>query len=119
MKRVSILCGLLAAIAVPAAAVAGFTANYQVSITNIGASGSVVGARKSNDSLQYIMCVDGEYAYCIARDSANIVQSCWSVDDHQRAVMRAVGPASSIYFEWAGDGHCSRVFVYNGSQYLQ
>ena len=118
MRRVSMLCLLAAAVAVPTIAAAGYNAAYEVYIEGARAQGTIVGARRSTDPMMYMMCVDGDYAYCIAVTS-DAVQSCYSIDDHQRAVIRSVGPTSVVYFERADDGHCDRVFVYNGSQYLE
>jgi len=114
-----ILAGALAALAVPAVALAGYTSLHGVIISGDEAQGTVVGARNAPDRMQYISCIDGDYAYCIARDAKGTVQSCYTLDDHQRAVIRSVTSNSYIQFTSGDDGTCEHLFVRNGSQHLE
>lgn len=117
MNRMKLLVALT--LAIPAAAFAGFTQNFEVTISGDTAQGTIAGARTSADNIQYMNCVDGDYAYCVARSASGNIQACFTVDDHQRAVIRSVTSNSRIFFQRASDGSCARMYVFNGSQHLE
>lgn len=116
-----ILGGVLAALSLPALAFGGYTSQYPVYVSpNSYASGTIVGARRSADTKQYIQCSSHSgYGWCDASDAQGAKLSCYSLDPDLVASMESVTSASSIYFDVNSDGTCRYVVVVNGSAYLE
>ncbi len=120
MRRTLLTLVVLAGLLVPAAAYAGFTANYRVTIYSNGAQGTMHGARNASDSKQFIGCGSYDsYASCFARGADGTVRSCYTFDAGKIAAIGTVASNSRIYFTSNSDGTCSYISVNNGSQYLE
>ena len=115
---------------------AGYVGIHEVDIatsaTHIFASGSMVGARYSADSKQYIECeiihfgLDRSTAVlCSAKDSTGNLADCFSNDP--RYVEAVQGMTDSSYIDFARpltdkpglEPHCSYLNIYDGSSQLE
>ena len=93
------------------------------------ATGSMVGARYSTDSLQSIGCeidfrgpvVPVPYVYCTAVDSTDKYLQCGSNDPKDIETVQAMTDSSYIYFELADRslGKCGNLTIYNSSGFLK
>ena len=131
MRKVSTIAIAVATLMASGLALAGSTTFSQVSILpGVSASGSMVGARNSADTVQFIQCTTYanyapntppyEYGSCFAKNAAGAYIQCFIGNSQQLAVMRSVGPASYIYFKLAADGYtCGQVTVTNSSSRIQ
>jgi len=103
---------------------AGSVNHPEVKIFFTQASGSMVGARDSGDSKQYIGCVESNNASavtCLATDKTGKSVACVSkAEPKWAAVVRGITDSSFINFgSVIGDPTCVGLTVDNGSQYLR
>lgn len=99
---------------------AGSVNTPQVVLTSSGASGSTVGARYSNDTVQSISCNHAAYATyefvaCSARDKTWQFRSCLSSNSRLFPPLRTLTEASYIAFESDSRGHCTSIQIDNYS----
>jgi hypothetical protein len=85
------------------------------------ARGSVVGARLSQDNVQYIGCSNegNGLGICLASNAAGVGRNCITDDPRMLDAIDRVGPNSHIRFGWNNDGTCRLVQVYNASMFQQ
>lgn len=116
----NVLIAVAALMAVPVVASAGYSHKPQVSISGSTTHGSLVGARRSSDSLQYIGCyVRDTYTTCVARNASGTTSSCYSYDDGYRQAASAISPSSMVTFQTGSAGVCNFVTVSAMSTYLE
>jgi len=86
------------------------------------ASGSMVGARYSTDSQQYIGCRflnNGTFVMCVATDKTGKSAACTSTDPRYATVIKAITGSSYINFESdLGTGSCIELNVVNASDLI-
>ena len=119
-RRATWLAGvlLLATISVTAVAGAKLTQPVVFDLTKGSAKGSLADARNSADTVQYIGCqIEGDFAACIAVNSAGEEHSCTTTDPVQLSTIRLINDGSYLFFRWATDGTCFQVTVRNDSRY--
>ena len=80
------------------------------------AQGTMIGARYSSDSLQYIGCAVNAYGgfqngSCSIRDRSGVYAYCYSSDASLIHNMRSIQPHSYIVFSWNESGQCQHVYV--------
>ncbi len=123
MNRRIALASLIS-VAVASPALAGYGYLQEVSVTSTSAQGSVSGARRSADAVQYIYCaasatlsgaVSGS---CNARDKLGNVRSCSTTVPAMIDAIQSIDDSSFILFQVNGSGQCSSISVYRGSQYM-
>ena len=86
------------------------------------ASGSLVSARYSADSRQYIQCVAvaaTNYTVCSAMDSAGNYVGCYSGEPKFQEVVQAMTASSYIYFVADLKDNCTHIVNYHGSDLLR
>lgn len=83
------------------------------------ARGSLVGARLSQDNVQYIGCSNegNGLGICLAGNAAGVGRNCITDDPQMLAAIDRVGPNSHVRFGWNNDGTCRLVQVYNASMF--
>ena len=94
----------------------------QYSPTEIHVSGSMVGARYSADSRQYIGCslTSSPTVQCAARDSADNSVYCYSSDAGHINVVQKMTDSSSIEFRFNRTNlTCDMMWIVNNSSGLQ
>lgn len=96
----------------------------QVTVVSNGASGSMVGARYSNDSQQYIGCLFYEtlidkFVSCTARDRTGKTFTCSSYDPRWVTVVKAISDSSYIGLVGSNNGTCTSLTIENHSRYLK
>lgn len=105
------------------AATAGRFTPQAVSISDAdqSARGSLVGARHSQDNVQYIGCSNegNGLGICLATNAAGVGRNCITDAPQMLAAIDRVGPNSHIRFGWNNDGTCRLVQVYNASLFQQ
>jgi hypothetical protein len=108
------------------AAKAGYFASQPVLLGTSWASGSIVSARTSADTNQYIGCaartsLSSETGQCWARDAAGNTRSCImnaAADAPLRTTAKAINNTSMVRFEFnTATGFCTRVDVNQVSEY--
>jgi hypothetical protein len=90
------------------------------------ALGSLVGARYSADSTQFIGCgvstgINGPVTECTATDKTGAVAYCFSTDSKFSEVVQTMTSFSFIYFDYVFDGtrnNCNFIGVNNASTTL-
>jgi hypothetical protein len=90
--------------------------------TDIEARGSMVGARYSADSRQYIGCYinAAPFVVCSASDSAGNYAGCISYDArHVGAVQRMIDSSHIIFNLNPGNAACTIIRIYDDSFYLK
>jgi hypothetical protein len=94
---------------------------HEVLVGNSDASGSIVGARYSGDSQQYIGCtVYNPFVTCFATDKTGKSLVCTSTDPRAAIAIRAITDFSYINFSRAsGTGSCTNLSVTNASRHLR
>jgi len=120
--KLGIASFLVAAALAPAVALGGQQLAPGVSITSTSTStrvrGSLIGARNSADTLQYIGCqVNYSFGYCWARDAKGTSVQCSSSEAGRMAAMRMVNATSYLDFTIKA-GSCTNIEVSNASRYL-
>jgi hypothetical protein len=106
---------------------AGYVGHQEVSIrrvttTYVTASGTMVGARYSADSRQFIGCSlnTTPYVQCTAQDSANNYAYCYSYDAGHVNQIQRMTDSSTVVFELnPSDLACSIIRIYNSSSTLK
>jgi hypothetical protein len=103
--------------------------NSEVLIIPIGtsggaASGTMGGARYSDDATQFIGCTQRSssglpYVYCSAVDKTGQFIACSSVDLAVFTALGAMTDASEISFQVSRDGKCTSITVGNSSYLLR
>ncbi|MCO7225003.1 hypothetical protein [Pleionea sp. CnH1-48] len=101
---------------------AGFTNHYQINVSSTTAYGSMIGARNSSDSTQYIVCSyvgfsSNPYGICSARNSAGTSKSCTTTQAHHVEQIRGLSNESYLYFQWDSNGKCTYIYSSTGSMY--
>jgi len=93
----------------------------EVRIETNQASGSMVGARYSGDSQQYITCTSHNPAVtCSARDKTGRYLLCTKIDPQWVAAVRTITDSSHISFALApGTQTCDSLTIKNGSRFLK
>lgn len=99
-----------------------------VYVTSTSASGSMLSARYSNDTRQYIGCSitvgsnpSGDYIYCTARNKSGSYFWCHtfgSVAENYKKALRTMNDYSSISLTKDSSGNCSSLSIENTSYYL-
>lgn len=127
MNRALVKSAVFCAFFLAAAANAGSASNSPVVVYGggTGVTGSLISARNSSDSTQYIECTseassvsNQAVAQCMARDAAGTSFSCSSTDPKIIAVVQSISESSLVTVESDGNGKCLHVFVANSSRYL-
>ncbi len=127
MKNQIYIAMLLAASAVlPAVATAGLTSTHEVGIAptpyvagRTRAQGSMMGARNSADSVQYIGCrANQEIGYCYARDKAGKTFMCSSSAPAMLTAITAVNASSWLIIDADSIGICRNLEITNMSRYI-
>ncbi len=100
---------------------AGLVHHAEVWVTSDTALGSMVGARYSGDSQQYITCDFRNPAVtCYARDNTGKYLLCTKIDPRWVAVVRTITDSSRIFFAKApGTATCTHLQVDNFSYDLK
>ena len=105
---------------------AGSAGAPEVSITRAPtyayARGSMVGARYSADSRQYIGCSINAHPFvvCSAQDSAGNFLGCVSYDAAHIASVQRMTDSSLIHFDMnPGNNACTVIRLYNSSSFLR
>ena len=95
----------------------------EVTITPRAATGSMVGARISTDSNQYIGCdfetTNGPSVTCSARDKTGKYFVCYSYHPAWATVAKAITDSSLITLRGDGVGNCGSLIVENHSSHLK
>lgn len=99
----------------------------EVTIGPNSASGSMVGARYSSDSNQYIHCALEAHkafaapsAVCSARDKTGKTFVCFSNGDSRwTTAVQAITDSAFITIEGSGDGSCHSLTIENYSRHLR
>jgi hypothetical protein len=100
---------------------------YTVFIQSTFANGTLAGANRSANTVEYIGCYSyrttGASAttlgYCFAKDSFGTTRSCSTSDIGAIDTIRSINPSSYIEFGFSTNGAaCSYVYVENSSPYL-
>jgi hypothetical protein len=97
----------------------------QVTVGPSSASGSMVGARYSSDSQQYIGCVfyqetlTSGFVRCSARDKTGRSFSCSSYDPRWATVVKTIADSAVISFEGNDGGSCTSLVIENHSSHLR
>ncbi len=98
---------------------AGQVNQLQVTVSSGFASGSMVGARNSGDSQQYIGCEvinNGTFVICQAADKTGKPSACASNDLRYVQALKAVTDSSFLYFSWNPSfAPCTSLLVSNNS----
>jgi len=131
MKKLPVIVSAIAAFGLQSAAFAAYHATALVSVYKSGSSGSASGSVQSaryyaTDSAQYIGCSQSTdvksstYVSCIARNSSNLVLSCYSstANEQARDAIASINTTSFIYFQADASGKCTYITVGNYSYYL-
>ncbi len=127
MKNKIYVAILLAASAlVPAFATAGLKSTHEVAIGatpgvsgRTRAQGSIMGARNSADSVQYIGCrANQEIGYCYAKDKAGRAFMCSSSAPAMLTAITAVNASSHLIIDADGLGICRNLEITNMSRYV-
>lgn len=72
------------------------------------AHGSLDGALRSADGVQYIGCNRStSNVYCFAMNDAGLSRACSSTDPNMIAVVRAMSNKAYLYFAWDTAGNCT------------
>lgn len=72
------------------------------------AYGSLDGALRSADGVQYIGCNRSTTnVYCFAMNDAGLLRACSSTDPNMIAVVRAMSNKAYLYFAWDTAGNCT------------
>jgi len=125
MKRMTVLLAL-GLIAATGAAVAGFNYGaYDITVNPTGkaAGGGINMARRTADSVQYIVCGASSFTggttqgSCYARDKTYASGFCSTTDPQMIDTIRSITPSAYISFGWNDTGACTFVSVSNGSSY--
>jgi|HubBroStandDraft_1064217.scaffolds.fasta_scaffold559045_1 hypothetical protein len=106
-------------------AVAGYKANYPVSIstssrTMSGALGSI---RNTSDTVQVFQCATYQgtggspWAYCSATDASGNNASCSTTSPNLVQQINALNGDSYVYVYWNTDGSCGQIAAYVGSDF--
>jgi hypothetical protein len=105
---------------------AGYVSASEVSISSTGdvrlATGSMVGARYSADSTQYIGCYinAAPFAVCFARDSAGTFLGCVSHEEKHIASVQRMTDSSSFQIRVKpGSSACHSIYIFNQSSGLK
>jgi hypothetical protein len=106
---------------------AGYKSTPEVSIRNYSQSlregkGSMVGARYSADSTQYIGCYinAAPFVVCSASDSAGNYAGCISYDARHIDAVQRMTDSSHIIFDFnPSNAACSTIRIYDDSYYLK
>ncbi|MBP6749282.1 MAG: hypothetical protein KA144_06550 [Xanthomonadaceae bacterium] len=105
-----------------AAAQAGYDGNFPVVVddANKQAYGTLVGARRSADTVQRLGCtLKSDNAVCYATNAAGVYRSCTTTDAALMAVARSISSESYLWFVWNAAGTCTSITVGLGSQFKQ
>lgn len=120
--RIAFASLVLATVAAPA--LAGYEFLQEVSVTATSAQGSISGARRSADAVQYIYCtasatLSGAISGgCNARDKLGNMRSCSTTVPAMIDAIESIDDSSFVLFQVNGSGQCSSISVYRGSQYM-
>lgn len=135
LKKTVAITGALLACSAAAAVRAGHVDHQEVviNVESDYAYGSVIGARNSTDSTQYIYCevkaigvlADGDdtpFVWCYAGDAEGASRVCITAEPGLVSVASTITDSSWINFSWrdGGDGWlqiCNGITVRNGSPY--
>ena len=122
--RYALLAGLLAMLAMPVAARAGYkSTDYAGTDGSSYGYGSIGDARNSGDANQYIGCDTFENSggtmtsYCYARNSAGTSYYCYSTDPNFVATASTITESSYIDFDGPVGGVCTYIQVSNYSYF--
>ena len=102
---------------------AGYINHYQVSVntTTRTAYGSMVGARNSADSVQYIGCQlvnsGTPYAICSARNSAGTKGYCTTSNAMHMQQVTGLSNETYLYYQWDTNGKCTYIYSSTMSTY--
>jgi hypothetical protein len=93
----------------------------EVLIVPGAASGSMVGARYSGDSKQYIGCVldSNGGVGCSAQDKTGKSFVCYANNPGWVSMVKSITDSSAIYLGGTGNGSCDYLFVENHSSHLK
>jgi hypothetical protein len=86
------------------------------------ASGSLLSARYSADTRQYIQCIavaSTQYTLCTAMDSAGTYVGCASPNPRFQEVVQAMTDSSYLYFVADLNGNCTDIVTSHGSDLLR
>ncbi|MFT3807544.1 hypothetical protein [Arenimonas sp.] len=120
--RLALASLILAAVAAPA--MAGYEFLQEVSVTPTSAQGSVSGARRAADAVQYIYCTSSAVlsgavsGTCNARDKFGNTRSCSTTVPAMIDAIQSIDDSSFVLFQVNGSGQCSSISVYRGSPYM-
>lgn len=86
-----------------------------------GAGGSMIGARYSADTLQFIGCqyISGQFITCGARNRTGQSFFCSSTQPHIAAAAKAITDSSRISIFANASGICDQLSVENESSHLK
>ncbi len=102
---------------------AGASSYYQVTVNLSSgyAFGSMVGARNSRDTVQWIGCTRSfrshANANCTARNAAGVYGACSTTDLGLIEALSPLADESYLVFGWNSSGTCTYIAVYNHSKY--
>lgn len=81
-----------------------------VNDTSRFAYGSLDGALRSADGIQYIGCNrSATNVYCFATNDAGLQRACSTTDPNMIAVVRAMSNKAYLYFTWDTGGNCTSI----------
>lgn len=98
---------------------------YDITVNPTGkaAGGGINMARRTADSVQYIVCGASSFTgsttqgSCYARDKTYASGFCSTTDPQMIDTIRSITPSAYISFGWNDTGACTFVSVSNGSSY--
>ncbi len=128
MKKPNVLAAAAIAALLSSAAfvsLAGESGSYQVFINDASrfATGSMVTARYSGDSVQRIECRAFAHragmvnAYCFAKNAQGVTRTCFTTLPVLVENARAASSESMINFYWEENGDCESISIENASRW--
>lgn len=125
MNKFAVTISLVAGLALQAAAIAGTSSVYPISVSQYGANGQVKSARQSNNNQEFIGCaVYGTtqssyttYVACSARDASGRSFYCSKYGAAPQLVQAAlaISESSSIIINSDASYNCTYIYVQNHS----
>ncbi|WP_163991071.1 hypothetical protein [Pyxidicoccus caerfyrddinensis] len=99
----------------PAVAQAGTKCSTTATVdaTNRWARGALGSVRNSAEATSLIYCITYSwgYAFCSARDAANVTGSCGTSDPAYINVLNSMTDDAYVYFAWDAAGTCTTMVV--------
>ena len=106
----------LSLVIISSVVVSGVVTHTQVEVvpSSRTAYGSMVGARFSADTIQYIGCAlvnsGSPYAVCIVKDAANEQGYCTTNDPMHMQQVTGLNNEAYLYYQWDANGKCTYIY---------